>query len=125
MHPIVRRVSHRFRHHALEVWKSRGGGFYGFVSMGTFAWLEAVNLVGDIAQLVHMPLDLGSLISWFVQNTVQGLMTLIWAAIWPVAWIEHVGAGIRFLVLLAVAYGVYRAIHPTVERLLRDEEEAA
>ena len=48
---------------------------------------------------------------------------MLWAAIWPVAWINHLGVGARSLVLLAAAYVVYRAIHPMVSRLLREEEE--
>ncbi len=124
MHPIVRRASHGFRHHALEVWESRGGGFYGFAAMVTFAGLEAVNLVGDVAALAHMQLSLGSLIGWFVQNTIQGLMTVAWAAIWPVAWIQHLGVGVKSLVLLAAAYGVYRVIHPAVACILREGADA-
>lgn len=123
MHPIVRRAAHKLRRHALEVWESRGGGFYGFAAMITFLWLEAVNLVGDVAGLSQVQLGLGGLISWFVQNAVQGLLTMLWAAIWPVAWINHLGVGVTSMVLLAGAYAVYRAIHPMVARLLREEGE--
>jgi len=123
MHPIVRRAAHKLRRHALEVWESRGGGFYGFVAMITFLWLEAVNLVGDVAGLSQVGLDVGGLISWFVQTTVQGLLTVLWAAIWPVAWINHLGVGLTSLMLLAAAYVAYKAIHPMVSRLLREEGE--
>jgi hypothetical protein len=122
MHPIVQQAAHKLRRHALEVWESRGGGFYGFVAMITFLWLEGVNLFGDVSGLGQMRLDVGGLISWLVQNAIQGLLTALWAAIWPVAWINHLGVGATSLALLAAAYLGYKAIHPMVSRLLREEE---
>ena len=59
---------------------------------------------------------------WFVQNLVQGLLTVLWATIWPVGWISRLGVGVKSGVLLAASYGVYRVIHPRVSRWLRGEE---
>lgn len=114
---------HRFRSHARELWKSRGGGYYGFVATITFLWLESVNLFGDVAALSHIQVGLDGLIGWLVQNVVQGLTTALWAAIWPVAWISHLGVGLESGVLLAASYGVFRAIRPAVTRWLEREEE--
>jgi hypothetical protein len=120
---VARHALRRFRRHALEVWESRGGGYYGFVAAVTFLGLEAVNLFGDVAGLPHLRLGLGGLIGWLVQNVVQGLMTALWAAIWPVAWISHLGVGLASGALLVGSYGVYRVIHPRVGRWLREGEE--
>lgn len=119
---MARHATHRLRRHALELWESRGGGYYGFVATITFLWLEAVNLFGDVAALPRLQLDIGGLISWLVQNLVQGLLTAMWAAIWPVAWISHLGVGLTSGVLLGGSYGVYRVVHPWVSRWLREEE---
>ncbi len=120
---LVRRAGHRVRHEALEVWESRGGGFYGFAAMVTFLGLEAVNLVGDVASLATVQPNVGGLISWLVQNLVQGAMTALWAAIWPLTWINHLGVGVTSGALLAGAYVTYRVIHPTVARLLKEPGE--
>lgn len=123
VHPLVRRAGHRLRHHALEVWTSRGGGFYGFAAMVTFLWLEGVNVVGDIASLGSLEPNLGAVIGWFVQNTVQGLLTALWAAIWPAAWISHLGVGVTSGLLFAGSYVAYRAVRPSVTRLLSEPED--
>jgi len=117
---VARHAAHRFRRHALHLWESRGGAYYGFVATITFLYLEAVNLFGDVAALPQQQLNLGGLISWFVQNLVQGLLTAMWAAIWPVAWVSHLGVGLTSGVLLATSYGVYRMIRPWVSRWLRE-----
>ena len=118
---VARHATHRFRRHALELWESRGGGYYGFVATITFLYLEGVNLFGDVAALPRLQLNIGGLISWLVQNLVQGVLTAMWAAIWPVAWISHLGVGLTSCVLLAGSYGVYRVVHPWVSRWLREE----
>jgi hypothetical protein len=120
---VARHATHRFRRHALALWESRGGAYYGFVATITFLYLEAVNLFGDVAALPHQQFGLGGLISWFVQNLVQGLLTALWAAIWPVGWISRLGVGVKFGMLLAATYGVYRVIHPWVSRWLRGAQE--
>lgn len=123
MNEIARQAGHRLRRHAREVWQSRGGGFYGFAAMLTFLYLEAVNLIGDVASLRHVQLGLGGIISWFVQNAVQALLTALWSIIWPVAWIRRFGVGLLSIALLVGAYGVYRLIRPAVLRWLREPGE--
>lgn len=125
MNAIAQHAGHRLRHHAREVWESRGGGFYGFVAMLTFLYLEAVNLVGDVTGITHLQINLGGIISWLVQNFVQGLLNVMWAAIWPVEWIKLFGVGLTSGALLGGAYIVYHAIHPGVRRLLESGDEAA
>jgi hypothetical protein len=104
------------------VWESRGSGFYGFVAAGTFLYLEATDLVGDVPALLAVGLDLGELISFFVNNLVEAVMFTVTAALWPVWWIEHVGINLGSAVLLGVGYLAYRAVRPTVTRWLEDPE---
>lgn len=122
MNEIARNAGHKLRRHAGEIWASRGGGFYGFVAMVTFLYMEGVNLMGDIASLWHLRLDLGGLIGWVVQNMVQALLTLLWSVIWPVAWISRFGVGFTSLVLLLACYATYKLIRPGVQRLLEQPE---
>ena len=53
---------------------------------------------------------------------MQGLLTAMWAASWPVGWTSHLGVGVTSGLLLAASYGVYRVIHPWVSRWLRGED---
>ena len=108
----------RFRRHCLQVWTSRGGGFYGFVALLTFLYLEVVDLAGDIAALPGSHADLGFVISWIVGNLVDAFVNSIRAAIWPLSWLEHFGVGILSGALLAGSYLAYRAVRPTVIRWL-------
>ncbi len=125
MKAIARHAGHRFRRHAREVWESRGGGFYGFVVMLTFVYLEAASFVGDVVAARGVDVDFGGVVGWVVQNLVQAVENVVWAAIWPVAWINRFGVGLASAALLAGAYVAYRLLHPTILRLLRDPEAAA
>jgi hypothetical protein len=111
----------RLRRHVREVWESRGGGFYGFVAMLTFLYLEAVDLAGDISSLPgFLKLDVGWVIGWFVNNAIDAVRNLVWSVIWPVEWIGRFGVSLFSLALLGACYGVYRLIRPWVLRLLED-----
>ncbi|MEJ2187644.1 MAG: hypothetical protein P8Z36_17285 [Gemmatimonadota bacterium] len=123
MTELFRHAGNRFRRHARQVWTSRGGGFYGFVATLTFLYVEAVDLVGDIASLPRFAaLDVGWIIGWFVNNAIQAVWNLIWSAIWPWEWIQRFGVNVVSALLLVACYGLYRLLRPTVLRLLQDPE---
>ncbi len=116
----------KFRHHLRELWESRGGGFYGFVAALTFLYLEAADLIGDLAGVGRAQwLDLGWWIGWVVSNLVEAALNGVWAALWPLTWVQHFGLGLLSVGLFAGSYVTYRAIRPTVLRLLRDPDEEA
>ncbi len=125
MHTLVRRTGHRYRRHVRRVWESRGGGFYGFVATLTFLYLEAMSLVGDVTGLPNFQVSTSGVVGWLVQNLVTGIMNVVWASIWPVAWISRFGVNIRSALLLLAAYGIFHAVRPYVIRLLREPEERA
>lgn len=125
MKHLVRQADHRFRRHVLKLWKSRGGGFYGFVAVLTFLYLEAIDLAGDVAGVGRAALlDLGWWIGFLVENLIDVVLNTVWAAMWPVTWIQHFGIGLLSGALLAGAYGVYRLIRPGVLRLLEEPDRA-
>jgi hypothetical protein len=113
----------RYRRHALAIWQSRGGGFYGFVAMLTFLYIEALDLAGSITGLSGFRIDLGTLISWLVNNFVQVVVNGVRAAIWPAEWISRFGIGVKSALLLGGCYAAYRAVRPAVIRLLTPTDE--
>ncbi len=120
---IVRQGAYWFRRHVRRVWQSRGGGFYGFVATLTFLYLEAVNVIGDIGSLRGLGLNLGWVINFLVQNFVQGILNVVWASVWPVAWIQRFGVGLKSAALLVGCYFTFRLIQPMVARLLQEPGE--
>ena len=123
MNDLIRHGGHRLRRHARQVWESRGGGFYGFVAMLTFLYLEAVNLLGDVAALPHFRPTIGGVISWLVQNMVAALLNFLWSVIWPVAWISRFGVNLTSAALLVGCYTTYRLIRPSILRLLQEPHD--
>src|SRR5512143_1783091 len=124
MHVIVRHTGHHLRRHVRRVWESRGGGFYGFVAALMFIYLEASSFVGDVAALPGFRVSLAGVLGWIVQNLVTGMLNVVWASIWPVAWIQRFGVSLTSAALLIGAFVVFRLIHPAVLRLLREPGEA-
>lgn len=118
-------AANRYRRHLHGIWMSRGGGFYGFVVLLTFVYLEIVDLAGDVAALPDSRMDLGYMIGWGVSNLVDALVNSIRAALWPAAWLQLFGVGLRSAALLAGSYVVYRMIRPTVLRWLTPTDEPA
>ncbi len=121
MKAIFQRAADRQRHHAHHFWLSRGGGFYGFVAALTFVYLEAVDLVGDIAGLAGVRINVGYLVSWLVSNAVAALLNVLRATLWPIAWMGHFGLGIRSGLFLLGAYLLYLTIRPLALRLLGEK----
>lgn len=105
-----------------DVWRSRGGGFYGFVAALTFLYLEVVDIGGDLVGLPRASLDLAWLIGFLVQNLVDVLMNTIRAALWPLVWIDRFGVSLMSGALLAGAYTGYLAVRPVVLRLIDDPD---
>jgi hypothetical protein len=120
--PALRGVGHRLRRYVRRVWESRGGGFYGFIAAGTFLYLEATDLAGDVPEIAGLVVDPLGIIGFLIGNLIEAVMFLVTSAIWPLLWIDRFGIGLGSGALLGVGYLVYRAIHPTVRRWLADPE---
>ncbi len=122
---IVRQGAHWLRRHVRRVWQSRGGGFYGFVGTLTFLYLEATSVIGDLTALRGLDLSPGWVVNFLVQNFVQGFVNVVWASVWPVAWIQRFGLGVKSGALLVGCYFTFQLIRPMVLRLLQDPDETA
>jgi hypothetical protein len=120
MNRIARRAGGRFRGHVRQLWESRGGGFYGFVVVLTFLYLETVDLAGDIAGVGGVRLDIGWVIGFLVENAVDAVLNGVRAALWPVTWVGRFGVTASSAALLGGAYVAYRLVRPIVLRLLAE-----
>ncbi len=123
MNELIRHGGQGLRRHARQVWESRGGGFYGFVAMLTFLYLESLNLLGDVAALPHFRPTIGGVIGWVVQNMVAALLNFLWSVVWPVAWINRFGVNAMSAAFLVGCYATYRLIRPSILRLLQEPGE--
>jgi len=96
-------------------------GFYGVMAIATFARLEVRDIASDI---VDFELSTGQLVQSLVQGligfSIDSVMNVVWAALWPVKLLE--GSGwFGMLVATALAWLVYRAgsqMFPDVHRRL-------
>lgn len=124
MKPFLRVIWKKVRRTLRKVWASRGGGYYGLVAAVTFVWLETVDLVGDIAGIVRSwPINLGTIISFFVGNLVDAVLFAVAAALWPFKWLGAFGVGPTLLALLGATYVTYRLTRPAILRLLQPDED--
>ena len=124
MKPFLRVVWKKVRRTLRKVWASRGGGYYGLVAAITFVWLEAVDLAGDIAGLLHSwPIGIGTIISFIVGNLVDAVLIAVSAALWPFKWLGAFGVGPTLLALLGATYVTYRLTRPLILRLIQADED--
>ena len=124
MKPFLRMIWKKVRRTLRKVWASRGGGYYGLVAAITFVYLEAIDLVGDLAGLLRSwPIGLGSIISFFVGNLVDAVLIAVSAALWPFKWLGAFGVGPTLIALLGATYVTYRLTRPAILRLLRPDED--
>lgn len=122
MQSLRSHAENRFRDHVRTLWRSRGGGFYGFVAALTFIYIEGTDLAADIATLPHAgPFGLGSIIGWGVGRLVDAIVNGVRAAIWPAAWIGRFGVSLLSAGLLAACWLAYRAARPALVRWLGED----
>ena len=97
--------------------KEFGGGLYGIIAAATWIWLEAADLVGEIA-------DAGSPLAWFdslslgwlIGQALQSVEFAVRAALWPWTWFSTFGITTAAMVAGAVwgADGLARWLAPKI-----------
>lgn len=89
-----------------KVWKVRGGGLYAVGWAGTFVYLEAKTLIGEIAEAEGVVEFLTSqLLEFFLRFLSDSIANMIQAFMWPVfivQWQPPVGA-----IALGVAFWLF------------------
>jgi hypothetical protein len=70
-----------------------GGGIYGSLAFATFLYLEAMDLVGDIAAAGSLWAFLSSLsVGWLIAQMVESVKFAVQAMMWPWYWFSELGA---------------------------------
>jgi len=74
----------RFNRFLLELWKSRGGGFYGLGYVITFVWLEISLFFGDVAESEGVTDFVTQQITeWLFRFAFESMLNSLMALVWP------------------------------------------
>jgi hypothetical protein len=71
-----------------KLWRKHGGGYYAFLAIGTFAYLEFTSLTESIRDATSVQNFLVSeLLTFFIESIINTFM----ASLWPVMWFSWMG----------------------------------
>ena len=105
----------------VNLWASRGGGFYGFGYVVTFIALEIRSLSGSLTTVSGL---VGQVVQYVLRFSVDSVRNVVSAMIWPAHLFEWLG-GPAGLVALAAGYAAFElAIRPLVQAWLPEVGEA-
>jgi hypothetical protein len=69
-----------------------GGGVYGAMAMATLLYLEATDLVSDVASAGSLTKFIGALdVGWLVEQVMESVGFAIRAGLWPWHWLSDYG----------------------------------
>lgn len=99
----------------LELWRARGGGFYGLGYVVTFLVLEVRMLAGELGESASLAAFVGSqLLEYVFRVGILSLLNALQAFIWPLLILAAMGGWA--IVLLAAGYVVFeRWLRPRLE----------
>jgi hypothetical protein len=92
-----------------KLWRKHGGGYYALLAIGTFVYLEFVQVVQSVAGATSIQDYLTSELFTFLIDT---LLNTFWASFWPLSWYRAsgveaiywvVGGYVVWTVLIAIA----------------------
>lgn len=116
VHAEPRRIVSLVREALLNIWRARGGGFYGLGYLIAFLVLEARMLVGDVGESATVAGFVSSQIAEYVfRFTFMSFVNFFLAMIWPLYLLEMLG--VWGFAVLGGGYLVF-------EKVLRPEVEA-
>lgn len=105
----------------VNLWASRGGGFYGLGYVVTFIALETRSLSGDLTSVSGL---VAQAAQYLMRFSVDSFTNAISALIWPAHLFERLG-GPAGLVALAAGYAAFElAIRPVMQAWLPEVGEA-
>jgi hypothetical protein len=85
-------VRHELRNQASSKIAEFGGGVYGAMAMATLLYLEAADLVSDVASAGSLPKFIGALdVGWLVEQMMESVGFAIRAGLWPWHWLSDYG----------------------------------
>ena len=122
-----RRIFPLARAALVDIWRSRGGGFYGLGYLLAFFYFEIQMLVGDVADADGAgSFALGQAIEWIVRISFLSFINVFQALLWP-AYVLQLGSGVGIIVLVGAYLGFEYALKPVVEAAfpeLREHRES-
>lgn len=94
----------------LDSWVgSVSSGFYGLVALASFALAEATDLADDIAAFDIAAFGISEwLIPWLTGFSIDSVMNMIWATVWPLKLISEYGLRPGML-FVALSWGAFWA----------------
>jgi hypothetical protein len=107
----------------LDVWRSRGGGFYGLGYLIAFCWLQVSLLFGDLSESSSLgEFAIAAALEYVLRFSLMAFVNVFLALLWPVYILEWFG-GAGFI-LFGLGYVAFEyALRPLTEQLfpeLRD-----
>ena len=82
-----------------RLWTKHGGGYYALVAVGTFLYLEIVDLWSGVSSAGSVQ---DFMVGELVTFGIESFFNTVWASIWPIHWFRQYG-----WVALGVAVGGY------------------
>lgn len=107
----------------LDVWRSRGGGFYGLGYIVAFVYYEIDMLIGDLSEASSMSeFALGQTLEIVFRLTFMSFVNAFQALLWPLMVLQlYEGLGIILLVGSYLAFE--HLLKPAVERMFPELPE--
>lgn len=100
----------------LDVWRSRGGGFYGLGYLLAFAYLEIRLLVGDVMESDSVAgFAVAQIAEYLIRVSLLSFVNVFLALLWPVSVLAQFG-GAGIILLVAGYLGFEYALKPGLER---------
>lgn len=100
----------------IDVWRSRGGGFYGLGYVVAFVCLEAATIIGEALDSSGAgDFALGQFLEYLFRLGLLSFVNVFQALLWPFYVLEHLG-GAGIILLAAGFLGFEFLLKPLVER---------
>ena len=110
-----RRIGALIREWLLNIWRARGGGFYGLGYLTAFVVLEIQMFIGDIGDSEGVvEFVTGQAVEYLLRFTVLSFVNVVLALLWPIYFLQWLG--VWGFVFLGGGYLAFeRALRPFVE----------
>jgi len=107
----------------LDVWRSRGGGFYGLGYIVAFIYFEIDMLVGDVVESANMSeFAFGQLLEFLFRFGFMSFINAFRALLWPF-YVLQLYEGVGIIVLIGCYLAFEYALKPGIERMFPELEE--
>jgi hypothetical protein len=73
-----------------KLWRKHGGGYYAFLAVGTFMYLEFTSLTSSIRDATGI---VDFLVSELLTFAIESIVNTLMASVWPFMWYRWMGTG--------------------------------